>query len=599
MQAQAFTRLGITQAQVQAGQKDMLPLLMSIADRFHAMGAGVQTTGLAMQLFSRGGAAMVPMLLQGSAGMKQLFEEANKLGLVIGTDDVVANEKYKASMHVLHSELEAMAVTVGRHVIPVLTELMVRIVASDAVLTHHAEQLKQGRSWIMAWAGAWDAGNKAADEFRTKIEALAKSLAKFGDESGGGLTDAGKVEEAKSEYSGLADALERVKAAAIDTSSVDERTRKEYEGLTAEIGKAIKKYDELRAAGKLTADDAKAEAAALASLPGALLSLLNRYAQEVEQKNQQAGEELREQTLRQGEQTMAVRVALLDLERKKRLEKMREQLTDTAENLAEESKLYQAELDKIATTEISVLGKAQETLNAKIAALGEQTLGQKRLQFNQAVDADFAALSKDLQQNETIQNLIVAYKQAGLAKIDADAKSAGDAEVARLGEQLQRIERVHETSAERIAAEYQADVAKYVAAEEKKSLATAVGEAQRAQIVAMFAAAAIWGSVGAAAAVAGRAVDGGSSGAGAAGTGPGGKPGVGQYGSQTAAQQADQRGVSAPAAASGPHVTVNVQGHLVGWTNIGQLTDALSDAVLNSGHTLTATNTRTGKQIQQ
>jgi hypothetical protein len=47
----------------------------------------------------------------------------------------------------------------------------------------------------------------------------------------------------------------------------------------------------------------------------------------------------------------------------------------------------------------------------------------------------------------------------------------------------------------------------------------------------------------------------------------------------------------------GPHVTVNVQGHLVGWAHMGELTAALSDAVVNSGVKLTATNTTTGEQV--
>jgi hypothetical protein len=57
--------------------------------------------------------------------------------------------------------------------------------------------------------------------------------------------------------------------------------------------------------------------------------------------------------------------------------------------------------------------------------------------------------------------------------------------------------------------------------------------------------------------------------------------------------------VAPPTAAGGPHITVNVSGHLVGWTNIGELTGALTDAVMEGGHTLTSTNTKTGVQVTQ
>ena len=330
---------------------------------------------------------------------------------------------------------------------------------------------------------------------------------------------------------------------------------------------------------------------------------------------------------------------------------------------------------------------------------------------------------------------IEALRKAGLDKIDADEKAAGDAEIARLTAQLEKVEREHQTAAQRIAAEYQVEVARFVAAEEKKTLALATGEAQRAQISTMFAAirkglldkeqadlqslqnstgwqgvfgskfaelihgneallkqwqtstnqstmlvkvtleslkeqgqktfeqlaqgmgsniahaviysksigeamkaalestleslaaqaityaiyatalgfldlaegnevgaaaafqsAAIWGSVGAAAAVAGRAMAGSPASTGGSGSGA---PGVGQYGSQTAARQSDMAGSPPPASAGGPHVTVNVYGHVVGTSGIAELAGMLNDAVLNSDVTLTATNTTTGVQVRQ
>jgi hypothetical protein len=105
---------------------------------------------------------------------------------------------------------------------------------------------------------------------------------------------------------------------------------------------------------------------------------------------------------------------------------------------------------------------------------------------------------------------------------------------------------------------------------------------------AAFTAAAIWGSAAVAATVGGRAMagsggSGSASGAGAGGSGGGAATGQGVGG--TAAGQ------------GGPHVTVNVQGHLVGWAHMGELTAALSDAVVNSGVKLTATNTTTGEQV--
>jgi hypothetical protein len=108
-----------------------------------------------------------------------------------------------------------------------------------------------------------------------------------------------------------------------------------------------------------------------------------------------------------------------------------------------------------------------------------------------------------------------------------------------------------------------------------------------------FTAAAIWGSIATVSAVAGRAVARPAAGAsGGAGTAAGGQAGGASTGSAAAA------GASAGAGGpGGPHVTVNVWGHVVGVSGVSQLAGMLNDAVLNSDVQLTATNTKTGAQV--
>jgi len=104
---------------------------------------------------------------------------------------------------------------------------------------------------------------------------------------------------------------------------------------------------------------------------------------------------------------------------------------------------------------------------------------------------------------------------------------------------------------------------------------------------AAFTSAAIFGTVGGAAAVAGRFA------APSRNAGTEARP----SGSGAAAGEASGSGASTPASQSQPSVHVYVQGNLVGWTNIDELTSAINDAVLNRDVTLTATNTSTGVQV--
>jgi hypothetical protein len=121
---------------------------------------------------------------------------------------------------------------------------------------------------------------------------------------------------------------------------------------------------------------------------------------------------------------------------------------------------------------------------------------------------------------------------------------------------------------------------------------TDIAEKDYAGAAAAFEAAAIWGLVGGAAAVAGRAVAPSQStptstaaGAGASG------------GASTGGAYAGSGGAMGGGSGSGAHVTVNVWGHVVGTSGISEFASMLNDAVLNSDVQLTATNTKTGRQV--
>jgi hypothetical protein len=473
----------------------------------------------------------------------------------------------------------------------------------------------------------------------------------------------------------------------------------EIEKLNEELTKAKAKFEELKAAGKEATEEAQVQAAAARALPQAIAQLEEELRAQLAEKQlaaqEKTGMELQELILRQGQQTLAVKGQLLDLEVEKRREAMQKELSDTPKNLALLGEYELAGRKKITDEMIAeiIKGGQEETL----AALREQ-------------------------------------------KKEADAKAAGDQEIARLDEQLERIDREHQTAEQRISAQYDADVAKFDAAEEKKTLAAEVNEQRRAAIeagfaairkglldkeqqdlqqlwnsqgwrgtfgdefvqdirrneqlmkewatssnqsllmvkvalesmdemaqkafqqmaqgmgagiahamiyeksigaamkaalvatleslagqayahaiyslalgfldlatgdeagaVAAFEAAGLFAAVGTAAAMIGRAMGPGASSGGAGGAGGGSDTSKPSQTSQQASASRDQQlgAVGAPSGASGPHVTVIVQGHVIGTSGVSELCGMLNDAVMSQGNTLTATNTTTGKQVQQ
>jgi hypothetical protein len=108
-------------------------------------------------------------------------------------------------------------------------------------------------------------------------------------------------------------------------------------------------------------------------------------------------------------------------------------------------------------------------------------------------------------------------------------------------------------------------------------------------------AAALYGSVAAASAIAGRAIPSGQGGgAGAAGGGGGYRSSSGAGASTGSGSGAD---MGTAANMGGKHVTVNVYGHIYGTSGVAEFAGLLNDAVLNGDVPLTATNTKTGVQV--
>ncbi len=78
---------------------------------------------MARDLFGRGGSEMMEFLRLGSAGLKQMADDAERLGIIITEKDIVAMKEHRAATVEMKNELQAFAVEIGREVLPVLESL--------------------------------------------------------------------------------------------------------------------------------------------------------------------------------------------------------------------------------------------------------------------------------------------------------------------------------------------------------------------------------------------------------------------------------------------------------------------------------------------
>lgn len=98
-------------------------LLPQIAEKFKDMPAGAEKTALALQLFGRNGAAMLPFLNKGAEGIRDLYSESDKLGTTLSGKDLAAVKENTIAKRKFGEALEGVQITIGRYLLPMLTKL--------------------------------------------------------------------------------------------------------------------------------------------------------------------------------------------------------------------------------------------------------------------------------------------------------------------------------------------------------------------------------------------------------------------------------------------------------------------------------------------
>lgn len=91
------------------GVKDFEAELRRAADELAAMPDGGAKAARAMQLFGKQGAALIPMLNEGSAGLDEMTTKAREMGLVLGEDAVEQGAALKDSLEDLQGFISGMA----------------------------------------------------------------------------------------------------------------------------------------------------------------------------------------------------------------------------------------------------------------------------------------------------------------------------------------------------------------------------------------------------------------------------------------------------------------------------------------------------------
>jgi hypothetical protein len=143
----AFKEMGIDVRETGNGAlRPMNDVLLDLADKFSKMEDGPVKSAKAMKIFGRAGADLIPFLNLGRDGLKENWQQAEKLGMIYTQEAAKAADDFGDSLIALKAGLGATGKEISTQLFPTLTSIvqgMTGVVAKIATwVTTHGELVK-------------------------------------------------------------------------------------------------------------------------------------------------------------------------------------------------------------------------------------------------------------------------------------------------------------------------------------------------------------------------------------------------------------------------------------------------------------------------
>ncbi len=115
--------LGISLTDASENMRGFDELLPAIADKFASMPDSLQKTALAMSLFGRGGRELIPLLNQGSEGLKKFSDETTALGLSLSKEDIMGTRSFKLAKAEIDNAILSVQARIAQSLMPSIEKL--------------------------------------------------------------------------------------------------------------------------------------------------------------------------------------------------------------------------------------------------------------------------------------------------------------------------------------------------------------------------------------------------------------------------------------------------------------------------------------------
>lgn len=252
-----FERFDISLRNADGTMRSTTEVLYDLSDVFTAMPDGPEKTALAMEVFGKKmGAELIPLLNQGSAGLRAMGDEAERLGLVLSAEQTKAAADFNDNLDRLAMLSRSVAVNLGNLLIPSLNQIMSEMNAAA----------KSSDGFVMTFL-KWPLGlsevqktRDAADNIERltkQIDALKAKMASGRSESIYGFDDGNKAKLAQLE----SERAELVKLNNKKIADDDAETASKRQNIAAQLAREVTNLEQLKAvaAGKASADILKSD----------------------------------------------------------------------------------------------------------------------------------------------------------------------------------------------------------------------------------------------------------------------------------------------------------------------------------------------------
>ena len=156
--AAAFKTIGVATNDAQGNLRSADQVFLDIADRFATLRDGPEKAALAMRIFGKAGAELIPILNLGS-------EEIQRFGLNISQDFADKADAFNDQLGIANAQLTNLTIQIGSALLPVLNGLVL-------TLTQSVVQIGQ---WIQGIQTAY----KENTIFKASVDALVGALVAF------------------------------------------------------------------------------------------------------------------------------------------------------------------------------------------------------------------------------------------------------------------------------------------------------------------------------------------------------------------------------------------------------------------------------------